>query len=241
MACRVKRLLWNAALDLVYPPHCEFCNKPILQGSLCKECLRRIRWIRFPYCHVCSLPVQAWITETFVCTSCRLRQFHFRFAVCACEAEDIVRQLIHRFKYRKIRRLERLLSWLLFRAWRDPRVITNPPEMLTPVPLHPLRQRERGFNQARILAEALSKRTGIPCKSLLKRPVLTQSQTLLSRCERKQNLRGAFAVHQNKFLNYTHVMLVDDVLTTGSTLEECSKTLLAAGVRTVSAITVARA
>lgn len=238
MAGRVKFLL-RSALDILYPPHCECCEKP---GSLfCKQCIKRIRWVRAPYCQICSLSVCGHISRAFVCANCRVRKFSFQFAVCGCEAEEVVRRLIHRFKYLGNTRLESILSRLLFHAWRDNRIAASPPDVLVPVPLHPLRQRERGFNQAAILAEALSQHTGIPCKSYLKRSLFTQSQTLLSRHERRQNLRGAFALRSHRPIVSANVMLVDDVLTTGTTLEECSKTLLAGGARTVKAITVVRA
>ncbi len=233
------RLLLQSALDLLYPPHCESCQKP--GRLLCRQCVKRLRRIHPPYCHVCSLPVIGRISGNFVCTNCRHRKFHFQFAVCGYEANDVVRLLIHRFKYHGISRLEFILAQLIFHAWRDERVAVHPPEILVPVPLHPSRERERGFNQARRLAEALSKQTGIPCGSLLKKSVFTESQALLNRSQRRQNLRGAFTLRQNRSLNGVSIMLVDDVLTTGSTLEECSKTLLAGGARAVSAITVARA
>jgi ComF family protein len=238
MAVRIKFLL-QSALDLLYPPHCESCQKP---GSFfCRQCIKRIRWIRSPCCQVCSLPVSGRISRAFICTNCRFRKFSFQFAVCGCEADEVVRRLIHRFKYQGNTRLEGILSRLLFHAWRDSRIAANPPEFLVPVPLHPLRQRERGFNQAGILAKAHSQHTGIPCKSFLKRSLFTRSQTLLSRCQRRQNMRGAFVLRQNKLMNGAKVMLVDDVLTTGATLEECSKMLLAGGACAVSAITVVRA
>ncbi len=240
MPFRVRRLLL-ATLDLFYPPHCEFCHQPIAHGLLCVECLRGIRWIQPPRCEVCSLPVCGRGGRAFVCANCRTRQFHFQFAVCGCEAEGVVRQLIHRFKYHQVMRLEALLARLLFHAWRDPRIGADPPELLVPVPLHPLRERAREFNQAAVLAAALSNRTGIPSRSVLRRLVPTKSQTLLNRWQRRRNLKGAFALRQNKPLGPVHAMLVDDVLTTGSTLEECSKALLAGGARAVSAITVARA
>jgi ComF family protein len=186
------------------------------------------------------MPVSGPISTTFVCSDCLIHPFHFQFAVCACEAQDIVRDLIHRFKYRKMTHLDQLLSWLLYRVWRDPRIVADPPEMLTPVPLYRFRERERGFNQSNLLAQALSKRTGLPCKPLLIRTISTPSQTLLTRSQRRRNLRGAFAT-RNPFFNQRHIMLVDDVLTTGSTLDECSRALLAGGARAVSAIAIARA
>ncbi|PWU09331.1 MAG: amidophosphoribosyltransferase [Verrucomicrobia bacterium] len=233
------KILLQSALDLLYPPHCESCQKP--GRLLCRNCVRQLRRIRSPYCQVCSLPVSGRSSQKLICADCRLRNFHFQFAICGYEANDVMRRLIHRFKYHGISRLELLLSQLIFHAWRDRRATLQPPEILVPVPLHSRRERERGFNQSARLAKALSRRTGIPYGTLLKKSVFTESQTLLNRRQRRQNLRGAFTLRQNSLLTGLSVMLVDDVLTTGSTLEECSKTLLAGGARAVSAITLARA
>jgi ComF family protein len=110
-----------------------------------------------------------------------------------------------------------------------------------PVPLHPTRQRERGFNQAGLLAEFLSARISIPCKRVLKRIRYTTTQTALDRAERMENLHNAFRLRRNADVRGLQVLLIDDVLTTGSTLSECARVLKRAGAVSVYAATAARA
>jgi len=110
-----------------------------------------------------------------------------------------------------------------------------------PVPLHPARQRERGFNQASLLAELLSAQTSIPVKPLLERTRYTTTQTALDRSERMENLHNAFRLRKNADVRGWRVLLVDDVLTTGSTLNECARILKRASAFSVHAATAARA
>src|SRR5204863_9391333 len=114
-------------------------------------------------------------------------------------------------------------------------------DVIVPVPLHPARQRERGFNQASLLAELLSVHTSIPCRPLLERIRYTTTQTALDRSERMENLHNAFRLRKNANVRGLHVLLLDDVLTTGSTLSECARVLKRAGAISVHAATAARA
>src|ERR1700757_2344362 len=113
--------------------------------------------------------------------------------------------------------------------------------VLVPVPLHPARQRERGFNQASLLAELLSAQTSLPYKSMLERIRYTTTQTALDRSERMENLHNAFRLRKNADVRSLRVLLIDDVLTTGSTLSECARGLKRAGALSVHAATAARA
>jgi ComF family protein len=125
-------------------------------------------------------------------------------------------------------------------AMQDVRIQANPVDGLVPVPLHPTRLRERGFNQADALAETLSKRTRLPVLRCIQRRRYTSTQTQFDRVERMQNLRNAFALRKSNDVRGKHLVLLDDVLTTGSTLHECALVLRAAGAESVRAITVAR-
>jgi ComF family protein len=114
-------------------------------------------------------------------------------------------------------------------------------DIIVPVPLHPARLRERGFNQASLLAELLGARISIPSKPLLQRIRYTTTQTALDRAERMENLHNAFRLRKNADVRGLHVLLIDDVLTTGSTLSECARVLKRAGAISVYAATAARA
>jgi ComF family protein len=126
-------------------------------------------------------------------------------------------------------------------AFNDERLRGRQFDIIVPVPLHPTRQRERGFNQAGLLAELLSTRISIPCKRVLKRIRYTTTQTALDRAERMENLHNAFRLRKNADVRGLHVLLIDDVLTTGSTLSECARVLKRGGAISVHAATAARA
>jgi ComF family protein len=123
---------------------------------------------------------------------------------------------------------------------RDERITATPVDAIVPVPLHPARRRERGFNQAEALAKWVAKRTAIPVLDCIERRSYTLTQTQFDRSERMRNLRNAFALRKNSAVVGKNLVLLDDVLTTGSTLHECAVVLRKAGAESVRAITVAR-
>jgi len=153
----------------------------------------------------------------------------------------IVRDVIHEFKYNRQMHLRHLVARWLRAALDDERLRDFRFAVIVPVPLHPARQRERGFNQASLLAQLLSTHTSIPCKPLLKRIRYTTTQTALDRSERMENLHNAFRLRKNADVRGLRVLLIDDVLTTGSTLSECARVLKRAGAISVHAATAARA
>ena len=152
----------------------------------------------------------------------------------------MLRDLIHRFKYGGQYYLRRLLSEILLEALRDERMTATPVDAIVPVPLHPARRRERGFNQAEALARWVGRRTGIPVLDSIERRSYTLTQTQFDRSERMRNLRNAFTLRKNSVVVGKNLVLLDDVLTTGSTLHECAVVLRKAGAESVRAIAVAR-
>ena len=155
--------------------------------------------------------------------------------------EGPLREAIHRWKYEGKTYLSPLLGkWMaegLLRYWDPPSF-----DLMIPVPLHPQRLRERGFNQALLLVKELSHRTGIPYrKGILKKRIPTLPQVNLSGAEREKGLKGAFHLAGGKEVEGRSVLLVDDVYTTGTTVNECSRVLVAGGARRVSVFTLAHA
>jgi len=144
-------------------------------------------------------------------------------------------------KYNRQIHLRRLVARWLRAALDDERLRDYQFDVIVPVPLHPARQRERGFNQASLLAELLSAHTSVPSKPLLERIRYTTTQTALDRSERMENLHTAFRLRKNADVRGLRVLLIDDVLTTGSTLSECARVLKRAGATSVHAATAARA
>jgi ComF family protein len=153
----------------------------------------------------------------------------------------IVRDVIHEFKYNRQIHLRHLVARWLRAALDDERLRNCQFDVMVPVPLHPARQRERGFNQAILLAQLLTAQTSIPCRPLLKRIRYTTTQTTLDRSERMENLHNAFRLRQNVDVRGLRVLLIDDVLTTGSTLSECARVLKRAGAKSFHAAIAARA
>ena len=234
--------LLQSAVSLLYPPGCTICGKSIRADDyLCDQCETKAVRIVAPFCQKCSEPFEGSITNTFACANCAHRTIYFDAAVAAYRGRGIVRQIIHEFKYGRQIHLRHLVARWLNSALDDERLRQSHFDLIVPVPLHPARQRERGFNQASLLAELLSAQTSIPVKPLLERTRYTTTQTALDRSERMENLHNAFRLRKNADVRSLRVLLVDDVLTTGSTLNECARILKRASAFSVHAATAARA
>ena len=234
--------LFEAATSLLYPPVCTICRGKTRAGEyLCAPCETKALRIVAPFCQQCSEPFAGKITGAFTCANCAHRTIYFDAAVAAYRGRGVVRQIIHDFKYGRQIYLRHLVARWLCAALDDERLRGREFDLVVPVPLHPTRQRERGFNQASLLAELLSARTAIRCKPVLKRIRYTTTQTALDRAERMENLHNAFRLRKNADVRGLRVLLIDDVLTTGSTLSECARVLKRAGATSVHAATAARA
>lgn len=239
-ALEILREAIEATGDLLFPPHCAVCESAIDSGQwICAPCQSTIRRIEPPRCDHCSHPLDG-MSGPFVCPNCKNRPFQFEFAVSVVRAGGAIREVIHRLKYNREQRLAELLGQWLVEAFDDPRLRAFAPEVLVPVPLHPLRRREREFNQSELIARSASKHLGIPTRDLLIRQRYTDTQTQFDRKHRMENLRDAFKLRKNVHVNELRIVLVDDVLTTGSTLDECARVLVEHGAARVCAVTVAR-
>ncbi len=231
----------RAIASLLYPPVCTSCGANVRAGEyLCDQCEAKTVRVIAPFCQKCSEPFEGAITGTFTCANCAHRTIHFDSAVAAYRSRWIVRQIIHDFKYRRQIYLRHLVARWLYAAFDDERLRNRRFDAIIPVPLHPTRQRERGFNQASLLAELLSAELSIQFKPALERIRYTTTQTALDRAERMENLHNAFRLRKNAEVRGLCVLLIDDVLTTGSTLSECARVLKRAGAISVHAATAAR-
>ena len=232
----------SALGSLFYPPTCVVCANNIERSEyLCGDCHRRAPRIVAPFCAKCSEPYPGAITQTFRCANCEHRKLHFDCAVAAYRSRGLVRKLVHDFKYGNQRHLRYPLAAWLRETLHDERLRGRRFDLIVPVPLHPARQRERGFNQAALLAELLADSMQVPSRLVLERTRYTTTQTAYDRAERMENLAGAFRLRKNRDVRDLRVLLIDDVLTTGSTLSECARVLKAAGAISVHAATAARA
>jgi len=234
------RALAEVGLGLFYPNVCQLCREEhatAKQGYLGVECRKKIQRIEPPFCSRCGLPVEGAVTTNFVCGSCRETEFHFVSARGAARVNTAILEVIHRYKYQRALYFEPFLAELL--TGEAVPTLGTEWDLIVPVPLHPVKKREREFNQAERLAECLSRATGIPVNHHAARRVIqTESQTRLDRAHRAANVRNAFAPTAK--LNGERVVLVDDILTTCSTTNACAKALRMAGAGPVCVWTVAR-
>ncbi len=231
----------RAALTLLYPPHCAVCHADTAPGvHLCRGCASEAEPILAPRCERCSQPFFGAFTDAFTCSNCEDRKLHFNCAVAPYRSRKVVREFIHRFKYNRHYYLRHQLTDWMASGLGDERLTRQTIDGFVPVPLHPARQRDREFNQADVLAALLARRTGTPLTRCLQRTRYTTTQTQLDREERMENLRGAFRVRHTAEVTGRHLVLIDDVFTTGSTVDECSRVLREAGAASVRVLTVAR-
>jgi competence protein ComFC len=231
-----------ALCSLFYPATCVVCSADVERHEyLCEGCRGRAPRITPPFCAKCSEPFSGAITQPFGCANCEHRTLHFDSAISAYRSRGLVRQLVHALKYGHQRHLRHPLAEWLGETLNDPRLHGRRFDLIVPVPLHPARERERGFNQATLLAELLAHRVAVPLRLALERIRYTKTQTAYDRAERMENLHDAFRLRKNLNVRQLHVLLIDDVLTTGSTLSECARVLKKAGALSVYAATAARA
>jgi ComF family protein len=221
----VKRWL-DSLLDLLYP------TSPSAGDA---------RAVEEPFCHVCGEPFAGELTPLTVCANCRGREWFIGTARAAYRSEGEVRDAIHGFKYnRQFHFLRPLSAWLLegYTRFYDGQRY----DALVPVPLYPLRRRERGYNQAAELAARLGRKIGAPVWDALRRVRRTKVQARLRRSERIKNLRAAFALRESFSgrVRGKRLLIIDDVFTTGSTVNACAQVLRRAGAARPDALTVAR-
>lgn len=218
-------------LDLLFPARCVSCNR--VGESLCSICRSQIKFVTSPYCERCGRPLEF---HGEACPICRAHPLHITHIRAVAYHEGTLRQAIHALKYRHwidlVDPLAALLQQYLVRT--TPNV-----DLITAVPLHTDRQRERGYNQAELLARRLAAGVGLPYVGGLKRTRATADQIGLDVQARHENVRDAFAADRGAFAG-RRVLLVDDVCTTGATLDACAVALRAQGACEIYGMTVAR-
>ncbi|MBN2057295.1 MAG: ComF family protein [Candidatus Saganbacteria bacterium] len=205
------KVFFDSILDLIFPPRCEVCRKSN-KAALCPACYKQIKFMK-PHLGIHSVSVY----------------------------DGVLREAIHRFKFNGRKRLAEPLGVLMVEYLSSmPSLDPAELDMIVPVPLHPRRLRERGFNQVELLGSVLGKYFGLPLSPVLHRVRDTRAQFDLPREERFKNIIGAFAVNNGQVAG-KRVILLDDIYTTGATLSECAKALSEAGANRVEVVTLSRA
>lgn len=212
-------------IDCIYPRRCPFCGgiTPMGEASICEKCKKKIPYIGEPRCKKCSKPVM--YEEQEYCYDCSKTNHYYTRGIAVWKHKDEVKKSLYRFKYQNKREYAEVyaeeilrLHQVLIESWKADAII--------PIPIHPLKAKERGFNQAEVLARYLSKRLNIPIYTdLVLRLKDTLPQKELNDIERRNNLSKAFGV-ANRGATLGNVILIDDIYTTGATINAVSKVLL---------------
>ena len=227
-------------LDLVLPPLCLACRKPVTQqGGLCAACWGGIHFLDEPCCIRCGHPFPSTEQAGMECGPCAQKPPAFDRARAAFRYDDASKGLVLSFKHADRPGLARFLTPWLARAAAP---LLAEADLLVPVPLHRLRLLHRRYNQAALLANGLSRGSGVRCiPDLLRRTRRTPPQGTLGREARQKNVKGSIELAKTiDLVREKRILLVDDVLTTGATLGECVRVLRQSGAAAVDVVTLAR-
>jgi len=236
----------DALASVLFPGPCRICGRTLTNASripICEACLAAFERIAEPVCLCCGRPFVSAVAGQAIqprCRLCRVSFYAFDMARSFAVYDDALSEAILLVKYEEVTRLsewfaERLAEIVVRDGaeWRA--------DLVVPVPLHPERQRERGYNQAELIARPLAKRLNLRLDPrLLVRTKPRPPQLVLSRSEHWKSVRGAYATREGRQVDNVRVLLVDDVLTTGATLDACARALKKAGAAVVLGLTVAR-
>jgi ComF family protein len=217
---------------------CACCDTPLdttVQGCVCRGCWNSIPLPSLPICEVCSDTLPSWRAEGDArCTRCRRRPRVITRGRSIASYEGALRDILHKLKYDGRRSLAKGLGERMVRSGAE---VLDGADALVPVPLHWIRQYRRGFNQA----DRLARHVGLPVVHALRRSRRTVTQTDLPEAERLANVGDAFRLRRGVRITGQVLVLVDDVSTTGATLDACARVLLKGGAAEVRALTAARA
>lgn len=233
---------WVAFHDIFFPKRCLACDKGLSEGqvvSFCRPCRQNIRLIREPYCTVCGKPFEKSAGKSHLCSYCINHTWHFARARGVLCYQGPIAAAVKLFKYSsKMYGLETFTVLIREYRWDHP---IPEPDLILPVPLHPKRLRQRGFNQALVLSRNFfPEYKKIIDPFVLERHQSTQPQTGLSAAARRRNVRNAFRVKNPGKVHNKKILLVDDVFTTGATVNECARVLKKNKASKIEVFTFAR-
>ncbi len=230
-------------LNCFLPPRCLKCGNVLKDDlGICSECLEKIHFITEPYCYRCGQPFEFLEDKKgqLLCGKClKDKRSLFRCSRSAFIYNDDSKDLILNLKFKDRTDSAELLAKMMYVAGKD--IFSAGVDVIIPVPLHYTRLLKRRYNQSALLANELSRISGIKCNNLsLVRHKNTRPQVELSGVERQKNVHNVFSVKNYDAIKGKRVLLVDDVLTTGATLKECSIALKRSGAKTIDLLTLGR-
>jgi len=237
-------------MHIIYPPQCVICGDFLWQApfdagdspdSICRSCTSGFCTIDVPFCTICGIPFGSEAIENHPCEDCLRTKPHFQAAYAPYRYEGSVLEAVLKLKYGQKTYVADALGPLLTEFVKT-RFMSHEPFLTMPVPLHPKRLRERGFNQSLLLARHIAKKLNTELDFLsLTRTKQTVPQTTLSKKDRRKNVQDAFVLGDPHAVRRKNILLVDDVATTGNTLNECARVLALGGAKAVFCVTLARA
>ena len=236
MFLRIKKFI----LDLILPEFCSGCGK---EGTIfCEACLKELRQsFLYPKCFYCGAksPAGKRSPAGRTCLSCQKNTNIYAFFSSFPYSNNDIKTLIHQLKYKRISKIAAILGAELGEYFLKMSPKIPPNSLIIPIPLHKHRHIERGFNQSELIAKFISKKIKIPILTALKKIKSTPDQTELSGEKRRKNIKGVFSITNQEQIKGKNIILVDDVKTTGSTIEEAAGILKKSGAKRIWALTVA--
>lgn len=229
-------------INLLYPALCTVCGKKMNQWNqnLCKDCITKISFRKPPFCIKCGKQLNGDLDIVANCFDCKKIELYFDKAQSSCLYDEPIKTLIHNFKYKKITALGAEFSEIMLDFMEKYHIGKNL-DFVLPIPMHPKRLFQREINPSLILAKRIAKRLCVEfLDNTLKKIKNTPPQSKLARPKRTKNITGSFAVAKNSLVKGMNILLVDDLFTTGSTVNECAKVLKNGGATYIEAITLAR-
>jgi len=229
----VIKSLCRFIIELFYPTRCVNCGKYGLY--LCSECYKKIDFCRTAVCFYCG----KISNNGNICPSCKRKNRSFlKSVIWVGQYDGVLKELIHSYKYSAVIDIAPLLSEMVAQVLENKGGFNEC--IIVPVPIHKKRQIVRGFNQCEEIARLVSKRLNLRGGLVLERIINTKSQIGLNRGERQENIKGSIICRDQELIEGRSVVLIDDVATTGATLNECAKSLKEAGAKSITAVIIAR-
>ncbi|MDP8262292.1 MAG: ComF family protein [Candidatus Ancaeobacter aquaticus] len=230
-------------LDIFYPRHCLLCSDPLSFGEelICPTCSRAVIFTKDPFCKKCARPLVVSVGGRDGCYTCKSEKLPFEQLIALGIYEGDLKKCIHALKFEKKEYISKWFSDALVSFIESYSINIRNYDCIVPVPMHPLRKKERGFNQAELIARSLSKKLQIPyARGVLKRVKIGEVQSGLNKKKRQQNVEDAFVVTSPDVIKNNTVLLVDDIYTTGATVQSAARLLRVNGARKVSVCVLAR-
>ena len=236
--------MFNNIINLLYPASCQVCGKKSKSPNqyLCKECVQKIKKRQPPFCIKCGHKLKTASYKEDLCPDCKKKTPYFDQAASIFYYDGVFKKLVHDFKYKKNTSLVTEFAEFII-SFMDKHNIAKETDLVLSIPMHPLRLLKREINPSNILARNVAKKLNLPySENLLKKTKNTLPQSQLNRSERIENIKNSFSLKKSAepYLKHKNILFVDDLFTTGSTVNECSRILKEKSVKRIEVITLAR-